>query len=171
MRQATDQPKTRRRANVREAAEVLGITVEAVRGRIKRDTIPHGKDDNGGVYVWLNADQADQPQPDGDHQNDQTGDRSELMAALKDQIAILTVALESEREANRENRRIIAGLTQRIPEIAAPQTHQEPAGDPAPGGEGYNAPTNDASPQRPPEESQYDHHGNERRPWWRRIFD
>src|SRR5215218_6983640 len=67
-----DQSQTgRRRLTVAEASEVLGITVEAVRGRIKRRTLEHERD-SGTVYVLLEADQShDQPRPD----DDQTSDR------------------------------------------------------------------------------------------------
>jgi hypothetical protein len=52
-----DQSQTgRQRLTVAEASEVLGITVEAVRGRIKRGTLEHERD-SGTVYVLLPADQ------------------------------------------------------------------------------------------------------------------
>jgi hypothetical protein len=43
---------TRRRATAREAAEVLGISVEAVRKRIERDQLAHERVDSR-IYVYL----------------------------------------------------------------------------------------------------------------------
>jgi hypothetical protein len=69
-------------------------------------------------------------------------DQSELVAVLREQLA-------AEREANRENRRIIIALTSRVPELEAsegapPQPEREAAEEPAPRPTGV--------------------------PWWRRIL-
>src|SRR5215208_3657238 len=53
MRPSGDQAATRRLYNVNEAAEVLGLTVEAVRSRIKRGTLEKEKADDGTVYVVI----------------------------------------------------------------------------------------------------------------------
>jgi hypothetical protein len=45
----------RLRLKVAEAPEVLGVTVEAVRDRIKRGTLDHERTDKG-VFVFLEAD-------------------------------------------------------------------------------------------------------------------
>ena len=47
---AIGQP-TKRLLTVHEAADALGLTVEAVRSRIKRGTLQKEKDDDGTVYV------------------------------------------------------------------------------------------------------------------------
>jgi hypothetical protein len=47
---------TGRRLTPRQAADQLGVSVEAVRGRIKRGTIAHERDANR-VFVILDADQ------------------------------------------------------------------------------------------------------------------
>ena len=44
------------RFSVYEAAEVMGITVDAIRKRVARGTIPHEKDDDGRVWVILDTD-------------------------------------------------------------------------------------------------------------------
>ncbi len=56
----------------------------------------------------------DEPTPNRDEPLGQPADQSELIAVLREQLA-------AEREANRENRRIIAGLIERIPELEAPR--------------------------------------------------
>ena len=77
---------------------------------------------------------------------------------MQDQIDYLREMLKEEREANRENRRIIAGLVQRVPEL-------EPARESPP------------EPREKPETSSPEMEGVEiplaaEKPvsWWRRIF-
>jgi hypothetical protein len=55
-RTATEQGPGRRRVTVAEASEILGITAEAVRTRIKRgklDCVKEPSDSTGTVYVLL----------------------------------------------------------------------------------------------------------------------
>ncbi len=47
---------SRQRVTVAQASEILGITIEAVRGRIKRGMLEHERH-SGTVYVLLHADQ------------------------------------------------------------------------------------------------------------------
>jgi flagellar motility protein MotE (MotC chaperone) len=110
---------------VTEAADALGITVDAVRSRIKRGTMAHERK-GGRVYVLLGADES---RPGHDQDIDQvsdqgareSGDRTaELIATLREQ-------LQAERQAHAEARRIIAGLVERIPAIEAPQEASEAA--------------------------------------------
>ena len=52
-----------RRVTVREAAEILGTTVEGVRSRIKRGSLESMRVE-GTVYVLLTPDQVDRARPD-----------------------------------------------------------------------------------------------------------
>lgn len=159
-RQGADWPPTRRRYTVAEAAEILGITVEAVRGRIKRNTIDYERTPEG-VFVWLDGDQAVSSRQPG---HDQPNDQLELVETLKDQIAYLREQLDQERQARTEERRrhdtILAQLTSRIPEL-------EPARDER------ESPRTDAEASArgddvPPERETAT--GEERRSWWQRMF-
>jgi hypothetical protein len=109
-----DQTQTgRRRLTVAEASAALGITVEAVRGRIKRRTLEHERD-SGTVYVLLDADQpttghqpaddqsTDQPRPDVDES---------IFDELRDRIRYLEHQVEEEREARRRADTILAQLS------------------------------------------------------------
>ncbi len=103
-----------------EAAVRLGITEAAVRGRVKRGTL-HSYREAGTVYVLLKDGESSSNR---DEPSGEPADQSELIAVLREQLA-------AEREANRENRRIIAGLVQRIPELeAAPEPPQAPESAP-----------------------------------------
>src|SRR5215216_6121517 len=122
-----DQSQTgRRRLTVAETSEVLGVTVEAVRGRIKRGTLEHERD-SGTVYVLLPADQpTDRPRPDSDQSTDRLQSDTDALISSKDEtIGVLREQLEAERQAHAEARRIIAGLVERIPAIEAPPGERE----------------------------------------------
>jgi len=146
------------RVSVYQAAEVMGVTVDAIRKRVSRGTIAHEKGEDGRVWVILDTDQdtaskvrdADQPQSDA----------VALISAKDETIAALREQLEQANERDRENRRIIAALTSRIPAIEAPaetpgaaETAEEQQGR----GEPHSA-TGGAQ------------EGVQRRPWWRRMF-
>jgi hypothetical protein len=113
------------RASVREAAELLGTTVDAIRKRVQRGTIPYEKDSDGRVWIVLDAVQ----DPAGHRQDtDQPqSDNSALISAKDETIAALHDQLEAERQAHAEARRIMAGLVERIPAIEAPQEPSEDA--------------------------------------------
>ncbi|MCA1716788.1 MAG: helix-turn-helix domain-containing protein [Actinobacteria bacterium] len=114
-----DGRETRRlgqRYTVQEAAEILGTSVDAVRGRIRRGTLDSLKVE-GVVYVLLDAANrerhADQSTPNPDDGRQLTGDQSELVSEMRGQIDWLR------REVERKDT-IIMSLTQRIPELEAP---------------------------------------------------
>jgi hypothetical protein len=98
---ADDRPLTEHGPNIRrvpvaEAAEILGITAEAVRTRIKRGRLQSVKeppDRTGTVYVLLQGDQTgpntDPSSQSQDQTADQTERRDELVAALREQVAYL----------------------------------------------------------------------------------
>jgi hypothetical protein len=131
----------------------LGITVDAVRSRVKRGTIDHERV-GGRVYVLLGADES---RPGHDQDTDQgttvPEDRTaELIATLREQ-------LQAERQAHAEARRIIAGLVERIPAIEAPQEASESP-------EMVEEEPERAEPRPTTVESQE----SVQRPWWRRVF-
>ena len=146
-----DQSQTgRRRFMVAEAFEILGITVEAVRGRIKRGTLDHERTDKG-VFVFLEADQStDRLQSDS----------TALISAKDETIAALREQLEAERQAHAEARRLLMAALERIP----PQLEalQEARESPEPVEE---------EPERaePQSEAPGPQEGA-RRGWWRRWF-
>jgi hypothetical protein len=146
-----DRTGDERRTTVSEAAEILGISAEAVRGRIRRGTIPVERE-GGTVYVLIEGTErhrttGDQSRTTGDRPSDRT---DLLIAELQDRVRSL-------EEANRENRRIIAALTQRIPAIEAPPEAPE---SPETSSEGRPSTTEPPEAERPAES----------RPWWRRVF-
>jgi hypothetical protein len=134
------------RVSVYEAAEGLGLTVDAIRKRISRGTIPHERAEDGRVWVLLDT---DQPQ----------SDVTALISAKDETIAALREQLEEANERDRENRRIIAALTSRIPAIEAPsETPESP--------ETVDKQQGRGEPHSATGGAQEGVH----RPWWRRMF-
>ena len=144
--------------DVGEAAQELGISTDAVRKRIARGSLRSDRE-NGSVRVWL------------DDSGTEAGreaqvDSEVLVESLRDQVGYLRSQLDIRTEELREHRRIIAALTQRIPEIEAPteptrpaEDHSEPAQASA---EGQVVPTHPAPHTDEPRSSE--------KPWWRRVF-
>ena len=140
------------RLTVRDAADVMGISAEAVRKRIKRGTLPTERDPDGTVRVLLDGDGTrpdDRPVADGTRPDEQAA----LVAAKDQTISLLREQLEAERTANRENRRLLAAALERIPAIEAPR--DEPEG---------------SEPHPPTEGAQEVARPRSERSWWRRWF-
>jgi len=141
---------TNQRVTVPEAAELLGITTEAARMRIKRGTL-RSERQAGRVFVLLGS---DRPTEQTTERTGPTEDRTaELIDTLREQ-------LQAERQAHAEARRIIAGLVERIPAIEAPSDERE------------SPETVEEAPDKA-EEPRPDAPGAQegaRRPWWRRWF-
>jgi hypothetical protein len=145
---------TRQRLTVQEVAEILGTSVDAVRMRVRRGSLASEKDPDGRVYVWVDGDSSEtKPRLDGEP--------DALISELRAHNATLREQLEAERDANRENRGIIAALTQRIPELEAPS---EPPGGP----ESVVEEPERAAPRSAVGSTQED--AREPRSWWRRMF-
>jgi hypothetical protein len=181
-----------RRATIQEAARIMGVSEGAIRKRVKRGTIAHDKGEDGRVYVYLDAG-VDKGVDGVSHP-----ERDALVSELRSHNATLREQLEAEREANRENRRIIAALTSRIPELPAPEPRdqaqeEEPTAntppderlyavtptpqpgrvEPQPQGEGDQDPR-ESSEMHMPEAGggplPHDQQTPSERPWWRRMF-
>ena len=151
-----------RKVTVQEAAEALDTSVDAIRQRIKRGKLPRAEpddpDDNR-VYVWL----------DGNHtetrhhvEGEISANLGALVESLQDQVEYLREQLDREREANRENRRLLAAALERIPpQLEAPPeppgAPETAAGEPEEGPEPRSS-TGEA--QEPVEK---------RRSWWKRV--
>ena len=108
-----------------QAARVLGISVHAVRKRVERGQLLYEKEGNR-LYILLD-DVATGPGQDVED------DSSLLVSQMQARIDSLGQQLEQANERDREVRRIIAALTQRIPELPgaqAPRPRPEPRGEP-----------------------------------------
>jgi hypothetical protein len=106
---------------VAEAARILGVSKQAIRQRIYRDTIPHSKDEEGTVFVRITEDNSETNGESHAENTDYSHDVGrELIDELRDRVGFLERQLETEQAASAELRRIVAGLVQRVPELEAP---------------------------------------------------
>jgi DNA-binding Lrp family transcriptional regulator len=153
----SDTPRDISRYTVPEAAQALGISPEAVRNRLSRGTLKSVKE-AGTVYVLL---ETDRTRHTGDRPNDRSTDTPPgLVGQMQARIDSLERQLEQANERDRENRRIIAALTSRIPAIEAPPEARD------------SPQTVEEEPERagPRPATGEAQEGTERRPWWRRAF-
>ncbi len=122
---------TRQRLNAQEAAEALGISVDAVRMRSRWGTLD-SEHENGRLYVWLDADSSNiHPQGQVEALLQEKNARVE---ELREQVHHFREILAEERDARRRADTTIAQLTQanaalaqRVPELETPS---EPPGGP-----------------------------------------
>jgi hypothetical protein len=156
------------RVTVAEAAQLLGMSAEAVRMRVKRGSLKSAKI-KGTVYVLMDAEQTrpniDQTGGDSnmgsERTDEQTRDRTALVDVLRSEVDFLREELKRREEVHAEESRrkdtIIAQLTQRIPELEAPSEPQEAAVT------SPEAADKGTPPPAPPEQQE----PSQRRSWWR----
>jgi excisionase family DNA binding protein len=179
-----------RRVPLREAAQLLGVSKDAVRQRIRRGTIRSEKGEDGRVYVFLDS------SLDDVHEHDR-GQRDhphvDLVDELRDRVRFL------ERELERKDA-ILLNMTEAMKAIAPPAQEEAPppptdapvdereytvTPTPQPGRVGPQTPLEgpqesselpETPLERPEgEEAWVDATGSQegaepRVPWWRRMF-
>jgi hypothetical protein len=143
----------RRRLDVKQAAQALGISTDAVHKRVKRGTLESEKDEAGRVFVWLDT-------TDNGYTQDSQDVQPLLIARLESENEFLRRELEQRAEELSEMRRIVAALVQRVPELEpAREAPREPRDGPT---EAAEEPVRGGVPPEPQEAKS--------RPWWRRMF-
>ena len=156
-RQDATGPPPAERVSVLQAADHLGTTVDALRKRVQRGTIPHERGRDGRVWILLDT---GRPRQDTDQDTDRPQSEPDaLISEMRGRVDDLREQLEAERQAHAEARRIIAGLVERIPAIEAPQETSEAAETV----EEQQERTDPRSAAGAAQESV-------QRPWWRRVF-
>ncbi len=151
------------RLSVAEAAQVLGVTRDAIHKRISRGSIEHEKGEDGRFYVYV-----DTSTPGLDMSTYMSKDESKvealerLLENQQDRISFLERELERRGDETERLHQIVAGLTRataelsaRLPELEAPS---KPPG--APEGSEALRPSTEGDAQEPVE----------RRSWWQRMF-
>jgi hypothetical protein len=141
------------RVTVAEAASALGISQDAVRKRIARHTISHDRDESGRVFVYLSPSETVH-KTDQDTTQDAASKtvQDAYIRSLQDQIAFLR------RELERKDG-ILLNLTERLPQLEAPQEARE------------SPRTVEEEPERAePQSATGEAQEPVQRPWWRRIL-
>src|SRR5215208_7117439 len=137
------------RLSVAEAAQVLGISQQAVHGRIKRETIEHDRGEDGKIYVYV--------EDNGVAQGVVNHVVNDYITSLKSEIESLKKDREVWIEEAKRKDTIIMALTNRIPELEAPSETPSEATE--------SVVTDSDTTSRgvvPPT--------TQNRSWWRRIF-
>jgi hypothetical protein len=153
------------RLSVGKAAQVLGVTRDAIHKRINRGSIEFERGDDGRLYVYVDTStlglDASTDTSKGESKVESNVESNALISEMRGRIEDLRMQLEAETRANEENRRIIAALTSRIPELP-PASSQEPR----------ESPESEASPGPSPTPTEEAGGAQEptERPWWRRMF-
>ena len=111
------------RVTVKQAAELLAVTPEAVRVRLFRGTLEREEGDDGTVYVRLHANQL----RSGADQSGAQAPLAPYLERLRDEVAHLRQLLYEADERDRGTRRIITALTSSIPELPPPPAQEEPS--------------------------------------------
>jgi len=142
------------RYTVPEAAQVLGISPEAVRNRLSRGTLRSEKV-KGRVHVLLAR--PDRSQPIGGVSTDIPTD---IVEELRDRIRYLERQVEEERNARYRADELLARLMDRLPELEAPSEARESP---------EMVEEEQATPASPPATGEAQE-GVRRRPWWRRVI-
>src|SRR5215208_435068 len=143
------------RLTIPEAAVRLGLSENALRKRVHRDTIEHEKDEEGRVFVYLSPGVPPTTSDQADGQaSDQVDGLHRLIARLEGEVEYLRRETEDWKEEARRKDTIIMTMAQRIPELeAVPDASQRPVTD---SGEGSGV------------EEEYPE--GQRASWWQRWF-
>ena len=143
----------RSRLDVKQAAQILGISTDAVHKRAKRGTLKSEKDEDGRVFVWLYTE-------DNDYTKDSQAVQPLLAARLESENEFLRQELERRSSELAEMRRIVAGLVQRIPELEPANTSPDTRESPTTPSEGHGK----------GQEEYTTNHEEPHRSWWVRFF-
>jgi hypothetical protein len=118
--------------DVKQAAEELGISSDAVRKRIARETLRSAKQEDGSVRVWLDSlhDQRDGDQPNswseaGHRLDDLIGAKDDALRDLRDQLEHMRRESERKDAIIMQMAQANAALAARVPELEAPSEPRE----------------------------------------------
>jgi hypothetical protein len=138
------------RLTVAQAAARLRVSQDAIRKRIRRNTIDYDQDPDGRIYVYVDPSEIAQ-----DESSDASMER--LVQVQHDDIEFLRRELETRTEEIRRRDSIIAALTQRLPEIEAPSEPRLTL---------ENTTENETRVERPASSQQVQRGAH--KPWWRK---
>lgn len=183
-----DKVRVATKMTVEEAARRLGIKEESVRKRVRRGKMRSEKYETGRLYVYVDATKTPREEYVDKPKNlyaDRSVDESrgvarELIESKDETIRILQDQLQEEREARRRADTILAQLTQAnaalaqwVPELEAPQAHEETVQGATEATAGVHVQGGTGDPRgsvRPRDTAEFPVRGSLTHPWWRRVF-
>jgi hypothetical protein len=140
------------RLTIQDAARRLGISEGAVRKRVTRGSLRHDKEDDGRVYVYLDA--RDRRGVDDGQDAGVDPDNAALISQLRDEVAYL-------RDENRRKDEIIMQQAMTMRQLTA-----APSQEPPEAAETVEEEPEGAEPRPTAGGAQE----GAQRPWWRRMF-
>jgi DNA-binding protein H-NS len=163
----------RRQVDLQTAAQLLGLSADAVRKRAKRGNMDYETGADGKLYVWVDdRETTDYPTGDCAHQpeSDPRHGRDELVEELRERVLYLERQVEEERDARRRADRLLARLIERVPELQAPREARESPKSAVEAADTTKPRSATERPQEPSSRPQEDDE-EEGRSWWRRLFE
>jgi hypothetical protein len=104
-----------------EAGERLNISADAVRMRVHRGRLASVRVNERTFVLWPQPEQPNEPRTErtGSEQRSGVQGDARLIETLQSEVAYLRSALDTEMEARRRADHLVAGLMERLPELAA----------------------------------------------------
>jgi hypothetical protein len=146
------------RVSVPQAADHLGTTVDALRKRVQRGTIPYERDRDGRVWILLDT---GRPRQDTDRPQSEP---DALISEMRERLAFLEHELEVRSEEIRRRDTIIMNMTEAMKALNPPAS--EASSEARESSETVEKEPERAEPRSATEGTQE----GARRPWWRRMF-
>jgi hypothetical protein len=114
-------PGSGSRVSVYQAADLLGVTVDAIRKRIQRGTIPHERHEDGRVYVLLDEARAlqDKSSKPTSTVQDEVQDDSQVPYLTGELVTELRTQNEWLRREVERKDAILLRMAERLPELEA----------------------------------------------------
>jgi hypothetical protein len=144
------------RLTIQDAARRLGISEGAVRKRVTRGSLRHDKEDDGRVYVYLDA--GDRRGVDDGQDAGVDPNNAALISQLRDEVAYL-------RDENRRKDEIIMQQAMTMRQLTA-----APLQEPPEAAETVEEETEGAEPRPAAGEEQEGVQKQQERSWWRRLI-
>src|SRR5215212_5143011 len=142
------------RLTIQEAARRLGISEGAVRKRVTRDSLQHEKDDDGRIYVYLDA--GGRRRVDGGQDEGVDPNSNALISRLESEVAFLRDQVQRQQEIIAQQavsmRQLTAAAYQEATEDA--ETVDEAPSEARESPETTTAPSEDTPPRSSTEGSQ-----------------
>jgi hypothetical protein len=137
--------------DVKQAAEMLGISSEGVRQRIRRGSLESEKDTDGRVYVFLDEEALEGTATERDTDT--------VITRLEDEVEFLRRELATRDEEIRRRDAVLLSLSEGLKALNPPASSQGPLDGSEMAPEGAHSGNVSPGFQEPSE-----------RPWWRRLF-
>ena len=143
-----------RRVTLKEAADILGVSKEAVRKRVIRGTLRSEKGEDGRRYVYIDAGGDEAP----------TRERDALISEMQERLAFLERELDVRTEEIRRRDTIIMNMTEAMKALNPPAQHEPVEARESP--EMVEEEPEGSEPRSATGSTQE----ATQRAWWRRIF-